>query len=925
MNLYRSFFLFKIVLFFHVAVFAQHTYDIHAEIIPQEHKIGVKQKMVFVNTTTMAIDTLYVYDWNHSYSETNTPLGNYLSNEFQYDFQRSKFNERGYTSILKFKDVEENTVRWDRLPSQPDIIRIPLKKTLQPHDVVSFNLHYTLYLPNDQFTGYGRSKNKDIRLKNWYLTFAYLDKNGKWYLNSNINLNDMSLQRATHQLTINTPQDFHLVFPKKKTKEVLNQQIPIETAKVNKYLSFELGDAYWISDFNYVQTNPKQAQARIVTIQNYLNSLLGLTGQSTFQLTEFEYNKDPIHGLNVLLNFIKPVSQEVLFDLKVVQMLSKSYLENFIPHNIRQDPWLLKGLRYYIFLEYIETFYPNLKLTGNLSNIWGFKNYHLAKSPFKRRFEITTNFANQRNVNQPLNTPLDKLTKYNHEIANPASAGLGFHYLSKYIGEEHFKKALQDYVYTNSNNLYEQSSFEEVLKRYTSKNTDWFFEDYLARKIPIDFKIKFNYKTKDSINFDITHRTDSNIPTQLFTFQKNKLVNQQWVYPDDKNIMVSADDGDQWVLNYNHSISEQRYSNNSYHAKSFPLNNKLRLRLLQDLPVSYEEQIYYIPEVGYNYYDGILAGFSISNNNLIGSQFNYKILPQYGIKNKKISGSTRFSYANFYYDRLLYRKDYNLAAGSFHYAPNKRYSQLTLASTWRYRPVDLRSNRRWLFDLRFISIGRDVSSEIKTDPSYSLGLVRFNYSNDSSAKTISLFQELQVNKSFAKFSINGNFRKFYSEARQYGFRFFGGVFLTNKTNDDFFSFGVSNANDYTFSYNLFGRSESTGFFRQQFIPYEGGIKSIVKPQFSNDWIMSLNSFTTLWKWIEAYGDLALIKNKYRPTEAVYSTGIRLNLVEDYFEVYLPFYSSLGWEINERDYKTNIRFQLTLSPSVLSKLLTRKWF
>ncbi|WP_372975073.1 hypothetical protein, partial [Muriicola sp.] len=78
-------------------------------------------------------------------------------------------------------------------------------------------------------------------------------------------------------------------------------------------------------------------------------------------------------------------------------------------------------------------------------------------------------------------------------------------------------------------------------------------------------------------------------------------------------------------------------------------------------------------------------------------------------------------------------------------------------------------------------------------------------------------------------------------------------------------------------------------------------------------------------WIEFYGDLGLVKNQGIDTRFVYDSGIRLNLVTDYFELYFPIYSNNGWEIAQPAYDEKIRFLVTLSPKTLIGLFTRKWF
>jgi hypothetical protein len=128
-----------------------------------------------------------------------------------------------------------------------------------------------------------------------------------------------------------------------------------------------------------------------------------------------------------------------------------------------------------------------------------------------------------------------------------------------------------------------------------------------------------------------------------------------------------------------------------------------------------------------------------------------------------------------------------------------------------------------------------------------------------------------------------------------------------------------------YNYNLLGRSESTGFFSQQYTGSEGALKSKVNPAYSNDMLLSINTGFTLWQWVEAYYDYAIVKNKNVKTKFVYDSGIRLNLLTDYFELYFPFYSSLGNELSQSNYLDKIRFKISLDPSKVSDLISRKWF
>ncbi len=131
--------------------------------------------------------------------------------------------------------------------------------------------------------------------------------------------------------------------------------------------------------------------------------------------------------------------------------------------------------------------------------------------------------------------------------------------------------------------------------------------------------------------------------------------------------------------------------------------------------------------------------------------------------------------------------------------------------------------------------------------------------------------------------------------------------------------------DYLFDYNYYGRSESAGLFSQQLIIAEGGFKSQLEPSFANQWITTLNGSMTIWKYIMAYGDVGLVKNHDNNVEVVYDSGVRVSLIEDYFELYFPVYSNLGWEVAQPQYAEKIRFIVTLDFKTLLGLFTRRWY
>tara|TARA_B100001093_G_scaffold170245_3_gene163056 strand:- start:48687 stop:49370 length:684 start_codon:yes stop_codon:yes gene_type:complete len=227
--------------------------------------------------------------------------------------------------------------------------------------------------------------------------------------------------------------------------------------------------------------------------------------------------------------------------------------------------------------------------------------------------------------------------------------------------------------------------------------------------------------------------------------------------------------------------------------------------------------------------------------------------------------------------------------------------------------------------LRYISINKENNQNIEKNPNYNIFNIKYIITNSSGGKGFVFSSDLQMNNLFIKKSFTVNYRNFYKDNRQYNLRLFIGKFLYNSTKDDYFSFSTYRSRDYMFTYNLLGRSENTGFYSQQLTSSDAALKSKINPAYSNDWLIALNSGITIWQFIEGYYDFAMLKNRDTNIKNVFDSGIRLNILTGYFELYFPFYSSLGNEFNQSNYLEKIRFKIAFDPQSLSRLITRRWF
>lgn len=930
-----------------VTAFTQNQIDVKAELNTEKNQLKITQTITYFNATSDTLQSVYLHDWSNSFSAKNTPLAKRFSEEFKTEFHFAKNEDRGYTVITSVK--QDNTdIDFERLLNQPDIVKVDLLKPLNSNDSYSIDLNYIVQLPNDKFTRYGVTSNGDYNLCYWYITPAVYD--GEWQYYSNKDLDDLYVPKSNVRLEFTCPKGYFLVSELNQSgyNQIDDNQIFTLTglehtnsklflSKVPTFRQIETDFFTVVSNIDDEELNPLNKALITDNIASYLSKNLNVYPHQKLLLSDIDYRKSPIYGLNLLPDFIRPFPDHFQYELKILKTALHNYLENVLLINPREDQWILDGIQTYYMMKYVDEYYPDMKLAGTLSRIWGLKSFHAAQLDFNSQYSFLYMHMARGNIDQPLSMHKDSLLKFNENIANKYKAGVGLKYLEDYIGGDTIDKTIKEYIATRNLKDTNTEDFEEFLKSKTEKDLDWFFTDYLQTTKAIDYIISDVTKKGDSLQVTIKNRNEAVVPMPLFAMVDDDVKSKIWVdaIKDSAIVTIPNDSYTKLVLNQDQVVPEFNMRNNTKSLKNSLFNRPLQLRLIKDIEDPKYNQVFLMPIVEFNnIYDGIVLGVKAYNKTVLKKAFNYKIAPQYGLKSKSLTGGVSLEY-NQYIDNSdnLFLIRYGAGASYESYADNLFVTKFTPGIQFQFRDNNnLRSNKRNYLSLRYVGINRDedpnaILTSESVEPNYSVFNARFNHVDRDLVDFSSWFADLQIAENFGKVALNYEYRKLTKRNRRYHLRLFAGAFLYNKTyqNSDFFSFALDRPTDYLFDYNYYGRSEDSGLFSQQLIIAEGGFKSQLNPGFANQWITTLNGSTTIWKYIMAYGDIGLVKNHGNNAEFVYDSGLRLILVEDYFEIFFPVYSNLGWEISQPDYDQKIRFIVTLDFKTLLGLFSRRWY
>lgn len=899
---------------------------------PEEKTLLIHQKIIYYNRSSENLQTIYLHDWNHAFSDINSKLGKRFLEKYSNKFFFSSEKNRGFTDIHSILAKNES-VRWIRETQSIDQIQVLLNKPILPKEFLTLEIDYKVKLPHSKFTGYG-FENKNFNLKYFYIIPAVYED--AWQLMSHLDMDDLYQNPTDYSVNITLPDKYNVfsnlhIEQEEKGKYSLKgnsiMNFELEFTLENSYQNFQTDSLVVSTNLNSIELGHEIKNDLLNRQLIFLRENLGSFPQKKLMINQTSYNENPLYGFNQLPNFLRPFSDTFECDMRMFQTLSKTYIDQSIFTNTRKNAWLREGLPHYLMMKYVKEYYPEKKLIGNISKIWGVKSYYLSKMNFNDRYLYGYQFISRYDQDQALSVATDSLTNYNRLIANRFKTALSLNYLDDYLGKELVKNGIKDYFAHHVGNNSNRDVFKESIENSTKKDMGWFFNTYLFSDKNLDFKINNLIKTQDSIKISLTGGI-KNMPVSVYGLDHSKIISKYWFVPTKPltYLVVPNQQEKKWMLNYEGIIPEIDLKNNLKNTESKIYNKPIKIRWMSDAEDPYHTQLFIEPNLVYNYYDGFLIASAIHNHSLFKKPFEFSVIPSFGIKSNDLTGSYGLRYVKYVENKTLSSFRLGIGGNYFHYKPTLAYKTLSLYTQFVFKDKNFRSvkGKSLSFNYTFINKETDPSilSSMESDK-YSVFLMNYYYSNPTLINNFLLNTNLEVGTNFSKLFAEIKFRKLTDSNSAFEARFFTGIFLYNRTTSDYFSYGVNRPYDYLFRYRYFGRSETKGIYSQQFIMNDGGFKADMPVKFANQWMTSINLSIGLWKWFEVYNDVGFVKNKAESVFFVHDKGIRFNMSNNFLELYFPMHSNNGWEIAQPHYEEKIRFVFTANFKSIITLIKRK--
>ena len=930
----------KIACFFILSgnVFCQkNNIKIKAILDTENDVLKIQQELIYHNKSDSLLKKIYLHNWSNSFRDRKTPLSQRFIEDFRKDLYFADSIDLGFTKINNLI-VNNESATFNEFEKKADIIEVHLTDLLNPNDSVQLKITYHVKIPSAKFTNYGKVKDGYF-LRYWYLTPAVFDE--EWQLMSNLNIDGLYEERTDFVIEINLPNDYFLesnIYEYVDKNEEKNNYYLVAKSKTDVILSINKNQKFktYLTDDLSVTTDVETKELKDSTIVkilkkeiNFIQNHLGKFPHPEIFVDANTLNKNPVVGVSQLPKFASPFSGEFKWEIEMFKALSRKYIENTILLNQRKDYWFVDGLQNYLMIEYINTYYPNTKLLGKFSNNWLLKRFNLSKLNFNDKYPLVYQFSARKFLDQSLTTSADSLSNFNRKIVNKYKAGLSFRYLKGYLGEDVLKKSIQEFYQKHKKQIVSTDDFKSILEKNTTKNVDWFFEDYIKTNKKIDYTISKVKKNVDSIEVTLKNKRNITTPVSVYGIKNREIVFKKWVTGVDSTTTITLPKGDfnKIALNYENLYPEHNTLDNWESLERKIFNKPLKFSLIKDVQDPYYNQLFYMPNLSYNFYNGLILGVKVHNKPLIKRNLEFTLAPSFGTKSQTVAGQFAVLYNQFFEKTNIYQIAYGVSGTHLDYAPNLSYTSFSPSINVIFKRKSLRDTGNEFIRARMVHINKEVEpTQVQTEQDrYSVLSLVYGKNDLNMIEEFGYQFGTEFSKNFSKAYFDVRYRALTGKNRQLDFRIYGGTFLNNDTTGDYFSFGLDRANDYLFELNYFGRSEDSGLFSQQFIIAEGGFKSVLPTRFANQWMLSFNSSIGIWRWVEFYNDVAFLKNRNQSIYFAYNNGIRFNFVHRILEVYFPLYSNNGWEVGQPNYNEKIRFTLTGDLRAIVNFVRRGFF
>lgn len=959
----------------------------------KKHMLRGYEEFSYTNNSPDTLHYLYIHLWPNGYKNDHTPFAEQQYRNHKTAFYYSSAEDKGYIDSLQFT-IDGNDVDFFSGENTPDIARIDLQHPLTPGATIKIATPFKVKIPK-VFSRMGHN-GQAYFISQWFPKPAVYDRKG-WHPIPYLDQGEFYSEIGSYDVSITLPRNYIVMatgnlqdasennwldslskapiwkdtakktiiqtnaYGQKKKVIIDKSYESATTLKTLHYHEDNIHDFAWFADKRWV--------VRKDTVASPVTGNIVTTYSAFLPKYEKQWSKANEHLKNAVRYYGKWVGpypyktiKAVQGDLKagggmeyptvtiidinagdqttIIHEAGHNWFYGMLATNERDHAWMDEG---------INTFYETktgvaLKEKDSLKNN---KNLHSKGANIDIDMNTVIYQFQASGEDQTIEQTSNNFHEINYGIDVYYKTSTMLKWLENYMGEDDFEAGMHDYYNTWHYKHPYPEDFIACMQRHTPKNIDWFWKEGLQEKSIIDFSIKKVTTKNDGLSVTVKNKTNMTLPVAIKAYHNDSLLATGTALPFEgtTDIELPATATNWTKIRIDPDVPDGRTPNNEYRRSGLFKRGGIKPKLFFGTNITNKQKLFLMPSIGYNFYDGFMAGILIHNLTWPETKFKYIITPIYGFSSKNWNGAASLSYtwhpgsfkeislqADFKsFDDNKLKQGFNGDSSVF--IPNKMYARyLKIAPSLNivFKPVTELSTVTRKLTLKFYAINEDGYNFSKqgTDTFYTpsivtkenyYGLIHYSHHNNRTFNPFSYDFEGQVGKDFVKLNLTGNIKiNYHAKGKSLYVRAFAGKYfnLNNDVNADRYYLNSTSTglSDYLYDDTYIGRNESEGFSARQISINEGGMKI---PTFrylsaygigrSDNWMASLNLKTDLPLKklpIRLFFDVTTFANagELNPSgnKVLYDGGVEIYLY-DMINVYIPLVRSQDYN----DYRNSI--------------------
>jgi hypothetical protein len=918
------------------------------------HMLYGFEELNYTNNSPDTLNSIYLHLWPNAFKNDLTAYEHQQDLNRNTSFYYSKKADKGYIDSLDFT-VNGLSVEHYSAEQTPDITRIDLPRPLLPGQMIKLSTPFKVKLPI-VFSRLGHT-GQAYYISQWFPKPAVYDKGG-WHPLPYLDLGEYYSEYGSYDVAITLPENYVLMATGNCQDQSENDwldslaKLPVPTGKFNlsafpassgqlKTVHFHednVHDFAWFADKRWVVRKDtvqspgtgdivtawaafwpsysatwEQATQHLKSTVKYYGTWVGPYPYKTIKAVLG--NMRAGGGMEYPTITVIDKSANIGFRTVLVHEAGHNWFYGILGSNERDNAWMDEGL---------NTFFEKktnaaLGKEAGLANILGKLNEDL----FYYELAATHN-------DQPITTTSADFSKLNYGIDVYYKTALMLKWLEQYMGEEQFLKGIHHYYDSWHHKHPQPNDFRACMQQYSDKPIDWYFDGALHTTAKIDYLIKKAKVNDGQTTVTVKNNSSLKAPVLVEALIDDSVVDKKWTEPFTGTTTLNFPVANWTTLEVANLAPDAKSTNDVYRRHGLLHHFGITVQPIAGLNLAEKDRIFISPAVGYNQYDGTMAGLVLHDLTLPENRFRFAISPLYSFAGSSLTGTGAIGYM-LYPSNGIKEVLIQAEAKSFHNNETRvgvseplytRYIKTALSANITLKEGSLLStvNRNLLVkgyaitDEDFV-FGTAATQIISTERQF--GLMRYTHENDRTYNAFRYSFEAHGSKDFVKLSVEGTARiDFHRKNKGLTVRGFAGKFISINSDPAAYAKYLLNTsysaiNDYLYDGTYLGRNATSGTASKQIATQEGGFKIPLYNSLhrSDNWMATINLSSDLpfiRLPVKLFLDAGLMPNA-RPdmkhnstTTLMYDGGIELSLVRNYFSIYFPVIMSGDL----RDYITN---------------------